>query len=287
MDHRFPNVGDLQQAYRDQVGPLIVRKCDGDLNLGTLGGAFDWMVRFLVHPEPDLRLAVQGAMLSRLPGLRGAFSELTASLGFGRGGTASFQGPVRGSSLDHDVLARGCWVLALFTEVVRVGVKPGSPLRYPSSRGVRGETLLGLAPDAAITQLDELRAVTESVLLPTLARRKGRWDLGPTFDGSHFLSGDADLIAAGLLLEVKTSLGRKGKDGMHRPTLDKQTVLQLAGYTLMDFTNRYEISELGVFSARYRSLITWQQSEFFNTLGNRHVDLAAEREAFSSLLRNM
>jgi hypothetical protein len=43
------------------------------------------------------------------------------------------------------------------------------------------------------------------------------------------MTADADLIAAGLLLELKTNLGNKGADGSRQASLDGQTVLQLLG----------------------------------------------------------
>lgn len=45
----------------------------------------------------------------------------------------------------------------------------------------------------------------ETVLLPQLHRHSGQWYLGPTFTGSALMKADADLITAGLLLDLKTS----------------------------------------------------------------------------------
>jgi hypothetical protein len=51
--------------------------------------------------------------------------------------------------------------------------------------------------------LAAFREVFASTLLPSLGQRPGRWVLGPTFTGSALVKADADLIVAGLLLDLK------------------------------------------------------------------------------------
>jgi hypothetical protein len=290
LDERFANWRSVQRDYRDAVGPIAVT--GSTVNPGTLGAAFDWLIRFLVNPHPDLHLAAQGAAVSRSPGTAKALREMASLLGFpaghGPGGAPGkmFEGPMRGSAVEPDLLARGCWVLALFTEVTRVGLRPGSPLR-DIDPAPRATDLLALAPDAAVRQLTLLRGAAEDVLLPLLSTRNGRWTLGPTFDGSVLMSADADLIASGLMLEIKTSPGRKREDGTRRAILDRRTILQLLGYTLMDFCDKYGITELGVFSARYKHLATWDAGALLDELADRHVDLSAERADFRDLLVSM
>jgi len=45
----------------------------------------------------------------------------------------------------------------------------------------------------------------ESKLLPSLESRTGLWAPGPTPVGSALMAGDCDLIAGGLLVELKMS----------------------------------------------------------------------------------
>jgi hypothetical protein len=81
--------------------------------------------------------------------------------------------------------------------------------------------------------------------------------LGDRADGSQLVGGaDADLIAAGLLVDLKVTLGDKRRDGTRRLSLDKAEVYQLVGYTLLDFDDIYRIGEVGIFSARYGYLAT-------------------------------
>jgi hypothetical protein len=298
LDQRFPNLGDTQRQYRQQVGPIVV--AESTVNPGTLGGAFDWMVRFLVNPRPDLQLARSGAGLAGVFGsqpLREATAELAELLGaplsptqggrsVGDAPTMVYAGPLSATEVDPELLARGCWALAVLTEVFRAGLLPGSPILTLQGRQIRAENLLALAPEVALDQLARLRRAAEDTLLPALSGRRGSWALGPTFDGSAIMNADADLIAAGLLLEIKTSLGTKRKDGSRQAGLDGQTVLQLLGYTLLDFSDHFKISELGLYSARYAHLATWNLQQLLDELAGRSVDLAAERAAFKEILQS-
>jgi hypothetical protein len=64
------------------------RLCRASRN-STIGTAADWMMRFLVHPNPSLLLAAQGASLCGMPP---ALKELTFMLGFRDGGLRSSPG---------------------------------------------------------------------------------------------------------------------------------------------------------------------------------------------------
>lgn len=70
------------------------------------------------------------------------------------------------------------------------------------------DDLLSIAPADAFDQLAGFRHVFETALLPALASRTGPWALGPTVAGSELMKADADVLAAGLLLDLKTSVKR-------------------------------------------------------------------------------
>lgn len=285
IQERFGRWQDLQARYRGSVGPLAVPA--GQANPATIGSAFDWMVRFMVHPRPDLRLALIGV---RIPPVRQAVHELALMLGYpdsdgsGGVGTARFSGPVAGSEADHQLLARACWALALLTDLYRVGPTPGSPLMALAPRSITAEKLLDLASPEAVEELLTLRAPAERVLLPSLAARRGAWALGPTFAGSSLMNADADLIAAGLLLELKAGLGSKRRDGTRRSSLEAPIIMQLLGYVLLDFSGEFDIDAVGVYNARYAHLTTWHLPELLAELAGRPVDLKEERAAFHELL---
>jgi hypothetical protein len=143
LDQRFPHSRDVQARYRDAAGELLVE--GGGVNPGTLGCAFDWMVRFLVCPEPDVHLAVLG--VTHMRSLGSAQRDLASSLGTNLTERVTrFTGPQAGTRIDPDLLARGCWALALLTELYRVGLRPESPLAELTARTVSPDQLLALAP---------------------------------------------------------------------------------------------------------------------------------------------
>ena len=291
---------DLQRRYRQGAPPLAVAAAPAvEANPGTVGTAADWLLRFLLHPRPSLKLAAVGAALCgpRVAGPRdtpgapvtgpdmgmlAALGEIAWSLGLGRDemagqGEAAFTGPLPGSDADPEHLARACWVLALLTEVFRRGpmVAAMGPLGRFLDRRPSAEEMLALAPPAALSQLAAFRQVFETALLPQLRAREGRWLIGPTFAGSALIRADADVIAAGLLLELKTSA---------KLSLGITDLFQVIGYALLDFDDEYKLGTLGIFSARYAYLATWGLGALLEELAEGQVSLQATRQEFRQLL---
>jgi hypothetical protein len=150
------------------------------------------------------------------------------------------------------------------------------PLSRFQGRTVTADDLLALAPPAGLDQLAQFREVFQSTLLPQLASRTEPWTLGPTFAGSALIGGaDGDLIAAGLLLELKTS---------SKLSLPATDTLQVIGYALLDFDDAYRLDTLGLFNARYGYLATWNAASLLRDLAGHHVNLAAARDEFHVLL---
>lgn len=288
LKRRFPHVKELQQQYREGVGPLLV---EGRGDSSTMGEAFDWAVRFLVCAAPGLDLALRG-IARRHPRLAIAVVEMAQQLdgGYANGWSGlcddgTFDGPAEGCAADEEVVLRACWALALLTQVYRTGViLPGSPLSRVDLARVSAADLLALMPSTAYHELRELRNLARSTMLPPLADRHGRWAVGPRFAGSELMNADADLIAGGLLIELKTALGGKRADGTRRASLEASTLHQLLGYVLLDFGDEYGLREVGLYSARYGHFATWRLGELLDGLAGRSVDLAAERQAFHALL---
>lgn len=298
---RFPNIADLQRRYREDAGRLIVA---GSNPLpGTIGAAFDWSVRFLVHPQPALALAVKGA--DRLsvklgapkdPRLALAIAQLAKRLGVEMSrtslislGVPTFVGPARESAVSEDLLLRGCWALALLAEVFRMGPVPlplRSPLRGLDLETIDGDALLDLATPDALAEISELRSVARHKLLPHLAERTGLWAVGPTFEGSKLMPADADLVADGLLVELKTGLGAKLQDGTRRCRLDAKVLYQMIGYALLDFDDSYQIDSIGLYEARYGHLAIWKLQDLLDETAPRQVHIAHERERLRALLDN-
>ncbi len=238
----------------------------------------------MLHPAPSLELAITGAGFF---GLRSAMmatlAEIAGSLGMSsvaatQTTSSGFEGPRRGSDTDPELLARACWALSLLTEVFRAGpvAAASGPLSRFLERRASAAELLALAPTAALDQLAAFRHVYETTLIPVLAIRPGRWYLGPTFTGSRLVKADADLIAAGLLVDLKTAAAR--------PSLGVKEAFQVIGYALLDFDDAYRLTVAGVFSARYAYLATWDLQALLTRLAGHPISLADTRDEFRQLL---
>ena len=284
LDEAFTSgLRDVQRRYRQASTSLVVPSADmQEANPGTVGTAADWLLRFMLHPRPSLKLAAAGAALcGRRSGVVDAFIEIAESLGYEPDAVldvsaTDFTGPMGGNDADPNQLASACWALALLTDMFR---NPAAAMRGPLERfqGHRASAseLLGLASPAARGQLAAFREVFASALLPQLANRPGRWALGPVFTGSALIKADADLIAAGLLLELKTG---------SKLSLGVTTMFQMIGYALLDFDDAYQLVELGTFSARYAYLATWDIGTLVDELAGQHVSLPSIRQEFRQLL---
>jgi len=298
LDDRFtPGLRAVQRNYRaDPPGMAVHPAAAGAANPGTTGTAADWLLRFLLHPRPDLHLPLAGVVEAARAGIStlAAFSQIADSLGFpqavlagdlralpgtgpGRPG-ARYTGPVPGSTAGPGGLARACWALALLTEAFRGGpaVAAAGPLGQYRGRPVSAGDLLALTPPAAITQLAGFRHVYETTLIPQLAARPGLWALGPAFAGSELMNADADLIAGGLLIDLKTSAGK--------PSLPLADLYQVIGYALLDFDDEYRIDSVGIFSARYARLTRWPLDSLLRELAGHEISLTRTRRSFRQLL---
>jgi hypothetical protein len=273
-DRLGPGLKDVQAAYRTKASPILVPGVPREAaDAGTIGTAADWMMRFLVHPSPSVRLAAHGASLC---GMLPALKELAFMLGFRDGGSDQFTGPVQGADTEPVLLYRACWGLALLTEVYRRGPEIAAigPIGRLPDRSA--QSLLEAAPDAGLEQLAGLRQQMESALLPEVGSRRGLWAIGPVFAGSQIMNGDADLIAAGLLVELKTTT--------KKPSLGVTDLWQVLGYVLMDYVDEFGITDVALFSARYGYLAQWDLGELLTKLAGRPVTAAALRAEFRALL---
>jgi hypothetical protein len=289
FDSRFSGgLRNVQSRYRQSAHALTVPPVQRtEADPGTVGTAADWLLRFLLHPSPSLELATRGAVLcgAQPPrpgqGMLPALEELAQTLGMTcadfRPDRRSFDGPVTGNNAEPGHLARACWVLALLTEVYRGGpvVAWRGPLGQFRGRRPSVTGLLALAPPTAVDQLGQFRAVFESALLPELANRPGMWAIGPTLAGSALIAADADLIAGGLLADLKTS---------KKLSLGVTDLFQLLGYTLLDYDDEFGINMVGIFSARYAYLATWDIGGLLGELAGQPVSLYALRGQFRELL---
>jgi hypothetical protein len=206
-----------------------------------------------------------------------ALEDLAVMLGFRDGGAEQFTGPAQGSGAEPDLLYRACWGLALLTEVYRGG--PAIAATGPIGRlpHMSARSLLDAVPDAGLEQLAALRDVMEPVLLPAIKSRRGLWAIGPVFAGSQIMRGDADLVAGGLLTELKTTT--------KKPSLGVTDLWQMLGYVLMDYTDEFAVTDVALLSARYGYLAQWNLGTLLPWLAGQPVTAAAMRDEFRALLQ--
>ena len=118
FDEQFTTgLKDVQRRFRQAAPSLAVPPApQAQANPGTVGGAADWLLRFLVCPDPSVDLAVAGAAhLS--PGMMMGVAELAMLLGVtGLPGTLSMEArpsPGRPTPSPGQWLARAwmrnCW----------------------------------------------------------------------------------------------------------------------------------------------------------------------------------
>lgn len=267
MAAEFPHTRLIQAEYRAARPTLRVE--GGASNPGTLGGAFDYAMRFRIDSTYNAELA-RLAFLGREDELANIEAVIVAA-------------QVAQSIGDRSTAFRASWALSLLTEVYRVGLAGGSPLRaLRVNRVFDEEHLLGLAPDDALRQLDSLVSLAETALIPNIA---GPFRIGPIFDASGLCAADADVIAGDLLLDLKTRLGDKVKrEGGRSDALRIQDLLQLVGYALFDRSDTYRIGRVGIYSARFGRVIVWGLDEMLEKLAGRPVDLSDMRERVWAVL---
>ncbi len=90
------------------------------------------------------------------------------------------------------------------------------------------------------------------------------------------MRGDADLVAGGMLTELKTT--------NKKPSLGVTDLWQMLGYVLMDYVDEFAITDVALFSARYAYLAQWNLDALLPQLAGRPVTAAALRAEFRALL---
>lgn len=262
LDETFPHTRPVLAEYRSADPPLLVP--GGRANPATLGAAFDFALRFRLDPAYDAELSRIG--FSRDPRALAQVDDLISTV------------QRAAADADWSAVDRGSWALALLTDVYRVGLRLDSAIgRLALSGALTASALLALAPADAVRQLAALGEVAAGRLLPYL---HPPYVLGPTFDGSRWVAADADLIADGLLLEVKTRLGvQSQRPGGRADRLQTMDLYQLVAYVLLDHSDAYRITRIGVYSARYGRLATWELPGLLDALAGSQVSVRDVRDA--------
>lgn len=258
----FPNIKPLQAEYKALAGELIIDSMGA--NAGTVGTAVDLIIRLILEPDETPLSA-----LTLFP-FNATYHQVVHELA-----------DLVGGSDDREMAARAGWALALCVNAYRAG-PAWAPLvpEMVHNGQFTVDRMLDQADDAAVAELVALRELSHEHLIPQLT---GPFSLGPTFDLSEpgpaqRIAGEADLIAGGLLVDVKTTLAPKNKAGLRPDALKAENVYQLLGYVLLDYSNQYDIDRVGIFSARYGSLTVWPLDRLTSLLAGGDFDIRAARQ---------
>ncbi|QNE18307.1 hypothetical protein F1D05_10890 [Kribbella qitaiheensis] len=282
MASTFPQYKPIQSEFRVSAGSSKVRPGSG-VSLGTQGTAIDWWIRMLIDPAIDLRLPILG-MRRQNVACQTAGMELIKLLAGPATDGRVIMNAASHENRDSEWWARTCYALALLTELVRISTATGSRLMQLDRRS-SVDDLLKLANEDEVLDLIALHDLAKDKLIPQLPA--GPVVTGMTFDGSKHLHADGDLIAGGLLVDFKAGQGGKPRaDGTRAAQLTPQDLYQLLGYTLMDYSDRYEIRAVGIYAARFGYLSTWSVDSLLDAMAGHQVELAAARREFAEVLRD-
>lgn len=164
--------------------------------------------------------------------------------------------------LEDRWLTRLCFVASYFEDVYRTGEIAQASMLRDASPGTDLRTLTKAVPAYAVADIAAQMELAQPVFAPFRALPQPLITCGPTFAGSTDIGGaDADFIIDGQLLDCKATT---------TPTrLSSAEVRQLAGYLLLDYDNRYQLTQVGLYLSRHGAAITWPVPEFLSLAGTR------------------
>ena len=277
LAERFPDTRAIRREYKGRTGELLVDSLGAPST--TTGTAMDLAIRFMLDPT-DVPQSAR-ILFHSIKGYTDTVDELAAAAGAAVGtGEAS-----------SETFARAVWGLALCVTAHRVGLAaPSVVFDLLGERNFNASTMMAQASPIAVQELTALGNLASRRLVPALERP---FHLGPEFDASRrngpgdgrLIAAEADLICNGLLLDIKTKLGTKNpKSGIRSDALAIDDLYQLLAYALLDHSDTYGISSLGIYSARYGALVTWPLEHLTSTMAGGPVDFPEAREQIRAML---
>ncbi|QKJ18955.1 hypothetical protein [Microbacterium hominis] len=258
MRETLPNTLQVRRRLREQAGPALIPGI-GERG-GAAGSAFDILVASTLSPEA----------------------------------IAPFQGPRIWTTLHYEVAEAVCatiadarrdddffravWAYGLLLSSIRsLHSFAASPINPPIFHSHTVDEVLRQLPDLVPEyRLDDLRALdalASEALYPKLSPRAHFHAMLST----DAVLAEADIISEGLLVDLKTSRGTTDATGRLRLLPPAKDVYQVVAYALLNGTGWEEtygeVTEVGIYAARYGVLVTWPLRALANELYGGHADI--------------
>jgi hypothetical protein len=281
IDGRPPSTTGIAIDYRIRYGFAVTPPRE----LIAYPGAADVLSNVLMelepdHPalwraDPDTGVGVQQPVDPFLPGLPpNAVSDFFVRLNSRVPAIAPVGRAI--GEVEERELARYCLGLGLFEEVWRTGmVAPGSLLSTIGPTTTLDD-FLNSVPSDWVEDLAQLAGLFIGAFVDRLREPAV---LNPVFAQSAAVGGaDADIIAGGTLLEIKTTIN---------PRIDGAWIRQLLGYLLLDTDGEFAVASLGLYLARQGRLIVWPLDESLEVMAGRPIALPRLRQEFAAHLKTL
>lgn len=262
---RLPNTSDPVAHYKGQLlGAVTTLPANAEVRppWDLLGHAISARLLWELEPAPSGCIATVG-YLDAL----GLFEDLAILEQY------MAIAATHPSTLDGDTAVRVASVVGLIDRAERSG-------RWDDPTIERLGGALDLAAALSIIPkfwVDDLAAMTDRCLPLIAPHRSTEIRIAPTFDGSTSVGGaDADYITAdGTLIDIKAT-----KD----PKLRVRDLRQIVSYALLDWTDQYHITSVGILATRQARLVTWPLDRLLAQLAGRPVTIAELRVELEAAL---
>ena len=172
---------------------------------------------------------------------------------------------------EEDKLNRYCSAMARMEETYRAGKA------HSVSADLGSNDVEELQGPASSVWIDDLRELSWEFYDRFNHLMKRPHVLNPTFDGSKDVGGaDADLIIDNTLIEIKTTT---------KLEIPGRWILQLLGYVLLDYSDKFRIDSIGLYMARQGEMFTWSVDEVINCVASeKGQDINRLRKQFRDRL---
>ena len=294
MEEQFPNTRSVLRAVNTHLRNADTIRPLGNPPWMTLGTAFDYRARYLfkVARREDLiawkgaaRLSDEFIMVEvddnawvrvaarkdgpQLP--KTTIEDFFANLE----GMLNELRPCRRvlSPEEEGLLNQYCYVLALFEDSGRGRINPNSPLF--GIENPTPERLLELAQPAWV---EDLSALGSRFAERYAGLQTHQLVMNPIFEGSADVGGaDGDMIIDGCLIDLKCTV---------RPNIKKEWLFQILGYSLLDYSDTFEMRTVAFYMARQGKTVSWDLGELLARLSDGAApNLPELRETFLQVLR--